>query len=151
MTETSRVRKFRWLRHVAWVSAVVVFLAVTAMVIFFGSGAGNPLIRREVIRRLQALTGGRVELRTVSVNWLSLRATFKDLEIHGSEPAGTEPLFTADQVDAGIRIDSWWGHKVSLNSLVVHQPHVHIRIGKNGVSNLPTPTRPRSATRLAQT
>jgi translocation and assembly module TamB len=151
MTETSRVRKFRWLRHVAWVSAVVVFLAVTAMVIFFGSGAGNPLIRREVIRRLQALTGGRVELRTVSVNWLSLRATFKDLEIHGSEPAGTEPLFTADQVDAGIRIDSWWGHKVSLNSLVVHQPHVHIRIAKNGVSNLPTPPRPRSAKPLAQT
>jgi translocation and assembly module TamB len=151
MTEASRIRKFRWLRHVAWVSAVVVFLAVTAVVIFFGSGAGNPLIRREVIRRLQARTGGRVELRTVSVNWLSLRATFKGLEIHGSEPAGTEPLFTADQVDAGVRIDSWWGHKFSLNSLVVYQPHVHIRIAKNGVTNLPTPPRPRSAKPLAQT
>ena len=151
MTEASRVRKFRWLRHVAWVSAVVVFLAVTAVVIFFGSGAGNPLIRREVIRRLQALTGGRVELRTVSVNWLSLRATFKGLEIHGSEPAGTEPLFTADQVDAGIRIDSWWGHKVSLSSLVVHQPQVHIRIGKNGITNLPTASRSAPAKPLAQT
>jgi hypothetical protein len=68
MTEASRTRKFRWLRHVAWLSAVAIFLAVTAIVIFFGSGAGNPLIRRIVIRRLQELTGGRVELRTTSIN-----------------------------------------------------------------------------------
>src|SRR3984893_1835478 len=151
MTQASRIRKFRWLRHVAWVSAVTIFLALTALVIFFGSGAGNPLIRRVVIRRLQALTGGRVELRTISIKWLSLRATLKGLEVHGLEPAGTQPLFTAEEVDAGLRIDSWWGRKVSLNSLVVHQPHVHIRIGKNGVTNVPTPPRPRSAKPLAQT
>jgi len=82
MTQETRIRKFRWLRHVAWVSAVVIFLALTAVVIFFGSGSGNPLIRRAVIRRLQALTGGRVELRTISINWLSLRATLRGLEVH---------------------------------------------------------------------
>ena len=151
MNQPTRTRRFRWLRHVAWVSAVTLFLALTAVIFFFGSGAGNPLIRRVIIRRLQALTGGRVELRTVSINWLSLRATFKGLEVHGSEPAGTEPLFTAEEVDAGGRIDSWWGRKVSLNSLVVHQPHIHIRIGKNGVSNIPAPPRPRSVKPLAQT
>jgi len=151
MTQETRTRKFRWLRHVAWVSAVVIFLALAAVVIFFGSGSGNPLIRRAVIRRLQALTGGRVELRTISINWLSLRATLRGLEVHGLEPAGTEPLFAAEEVDAGLRIDSWWGRKVSLDSLVVHQPHVHIRIAKNGVTNIPTPRRPRSAKPLAQT
>ena len=84
MTEATRKRKIRWLRHVGWVSSVVIFLALTALVIFFGSGAGNPLIRRVVVRRLQALTGGRVELRTISIDWLALRATLKGLEIHGS-------------------------------------------------------------------
>jgi len=151
MNQATRTRKFRWLRHVAWVSAVTLFLALTAVVIFFGSGSGNPLIRRVVIRRLQALTGGRVELRTISINWLSLRATLKGLEVHGLEPADTEPLFASEEVNAGLRIDSWWGRKVSLNSLVVHQPHIHIRIGKNGVTNIPTPPRPRSAKPLAQT
>ena len=151
MTEASRTRKIQWLRHVAWVSAVAVFLALTVMVIFLGSGAGNPLIRRVLVRRLQALTGGRVELRTISIDWLSLRAKLKGLEIHGLEPAGTAPLFAAEEVDAGLRVDSWWGRKVSLDSLIVHQPHVHIRIDKNGVTNLPTPRRPRSAKPLAQT
>ena len=83
MTEASRTRKIRWLRHVAWVSAVAVFLALTVLVIFWGSGAGNPLIRRVLVRRLQALTGGRVELRPISIDWLSLRAKLKGLEIHG--------------------------------------------------------------------
>jgi translocation and assembly module TamB len=151
MTEASRTQKIQWLRHVAWVSAVAVFLALTVMVIFLGSGAGNPLIRRVLVRRLQALTGGRVELRTISIDWLSLRAKLKGLEIHGLEPAGTAPLFAAEEVDAGLRVDSWWGRKVSLDSLIVHQPHVHIRIDKNGVTNLPTPRRPRSAKPLAQT
>src|SRR6202166_4102879 len=151
MIKASRIRKFRWLRHVAGVSAVVVFLALTAVVIFFGSGAGNPLIHRVLVRRLQTLTGGRVELRTISIDWLSLRVTLKGLEIHGFEPAGTEPFFTAEQVDAGLRIDSWWGRKVSFYNLVVRQTHVHIRIGKNGVTNLPEPRRPRSAKPLAQT
>src|ERR1700688_4236469 len=151
MNHVSRSRKFRWLRHVAWVSAVAIFLAATAVVVFFGSGDGNPLIPPILVRRLQALTGGRVELRSISIHWLSLRATLKGLEIHGLEPARTEPLFTAEQLDAGLRIDSWWGRKVLLDSLVVHRPHVHIRIGKNGVTNVPKPPRPRSAKPLAQT
>jgi translocation and assembly module TamB len=151
MSEAGRNRKIQWLRHVAWVSAVVVFLVLTVLVIFLGSGAGDPLIRRVLVRRLQALTGGRVELRTMSIDWLSLRAKVKGLEIHGLEPAGTEPLFAAEEVDAGLRIDSWWGRKVSLGSLIVRQPHVHIRIEKNGLTNLPTPRRPRSAKPLAQT
>ena len=28
MTQATRTRKFRWLRHVAWVSAVAIFLAL---------------------------------------------------------------------------------------------------------------------------
>ena len=151
MSEAGRTRKIQWPRRVAWVSAVAVFLVLTVLVIFLGSGAGDPLIRRVLVRRLQALTGGRVELRTMSIDWLSLRAKVMGLEIHGLEPAGTEPLFAAEEVDAGLRIDSWWGRKVSLDSLIVHQPHVHIRIEKNGVTNLPTPRRPRSAKPLAQT
>src|ERR1700723_421954 len=96
MTKATRTRKFRWLRHVAWVSAVTIFLALTALVIFFGSGAGNSLIHRLLVRRLQALTGGRVELRSISIHWLSLRATSRRPEIHRGHPAGPSPPFAAE-------------------------------------------------------
>src|ERR1700761_1163291 len=142
MTEATRRRRFRWLRHVAWVVAVNAAVVLAAAIFFFGTGLGNPLIRRVLVRRLETMTGGRVELRTLSIKWLSLRATVKGLVIHGREPSGTEPLFTAEEAQAGLRIDSFWGHKVSLDGLLVRQPRIHIRIEKNGITNIPSPRRP---------
>ena len=144
MTRDSRRRKFRWLRHVAWVLLINLLVVLAVAIFFFGSGLGNPLIRRIVVRRLEEATGGRVEMRTVSVGWLSLRATIKGLVVHGLEPPGTEPLFSSEEVQAGVRIDSLWGRKISLEALLVRQPRVHIRVGKNGVTNVPTPRRPRA-------
>jgi translocation and assembly module TamB len=151
MTEASRKGKFRWLRHVAWVWGVTIFLAASAVAFFFGSGLGNPLIRRVLVRRLEQITGGQVQLRTISIRWLGLRATMKGLEIHGKEPSGTEPLFTSEEVQAGLRIDSLWGRKVSLDRLYIRQPRIHIRVEKNGTSNIPMPPRRLGSKPLGQT
>src|SRR6266852_5316449 len=125
--------------HTPWVLAV---LALIAIIVFFGSGAGNPVLSRLIVSRLESMTGGKVELRAFSIRWLAMRITINGLVIHGREPAGTEPLFTAEEVQAGLRIDSFWGRRISLNELVVQQPHVHIRVEKNGATNVPTPPRP---------
>src|SRR5258708_29277138 len=142
MTSETRKWKWRWLRHVAWVLAAKVFLIVLALIgvaIFFGSGDGNPIIQRFIVHRLETVTGGHVALKAISIRWISLEITLKGLVIHGREPAGTEPLFAADEVQAGLRIDSFWGRKVSLNDLLVQKPEVHIRVEKDGSSNVPVP------------
>jgi translocation and assembly module TamB len=128
---------WRWLRHFAWLIITSIVLAIVVLVVFFGSGAGNPLIRRAAIRRINSMTGGKTEIRSVSIRWLALGASVRGLVIHGNEPAGTEPLFAAEEVEAGLRIDSFWGPQVSLSSLVVREPHVHIRVEKNGATNVP--------------
>jgi translocation and assembly module TamB len=145
MTQETRRRKWRWLRHVAWVLGAKIFLIVTGLMIFFGSGAGNPLLSRLLVSRLERMTGGKVALRALSIRWFAMQATIKGLVIHGSEPVGTEPLFTAEEVQLGLRIDSFWGRRISVNELVVQQPHVHIRVEKNGSTNLPVPPRAASA------
>jgi len=137
MSEATLRSKWRWLRHVAWVLSAKIAVILIVAIVFFGSGAGNPLIRRFAIRRLHSMTGGQIEIRSLSIQWLSLQATLKGLVIHGQEPAGTEPLFAAEEVQAGLRIDSFWGRKVSLSTLVVREPHVHVRVDKNGVTNVP--------------
>ena len=135
---------WNWIIHTPWVLAVLTLLAV---IVFFGSGAGNPLLTRLLVSRLEGMTGGKVELRDLSVRWLAMRATVKGLVIHGREPAGTEPLFTAEEVEAGLRIDSFWGRRMSLNELVVQKPHVHILVEKNGTTNVPEPSRPFSTSK----
>ena len=151
MSMQTRRREWRWLKHLVWVCSVTLVLAIAAVVVFFGSGAGNPLLRRVLIRRLQSATGARVELRSISIRWLALRATLKGLTIHGSEPPGTEPLFSAERVDAGLRIDSFWGRKVSLDDLVIEKPQVHIRVEKNGTTNIPSPPRGKPAKPIRET
>jgi translocation and assembly module TamB len=148
MTAPARRKRWRWLKHVAWVLGVWVVLATCAAIVFFGSGAGNPLLRRVLIRRLEFLTGGRVEVRTVSIRWFSLGASLKGVAIHGREPAGTEPLFKAEEVRLGLRVDSFWGRKVSLDDLFVQQPEVHIRVERNGSTNIPPPRTASAENRL---
>src|SRR5437868_14428048 len=104
MTREARQGKWRWLRHVAWVLAAKVFLILlilAGIAIFFGSGAGNPLIHGFVVSRLEKMTGGKVSLQSISIRWLSLEVRLKGLVIHGRESAGTEPLFAADEGQAG--------------------------------------------------
>jgi len=141
MKRASRHPIWNWIIHTPWVLAV---LALTAVIVFFGTGAGNPLLQGLLVKRLELMTGGKVELRSISVRWLAMRVTVKGLVIHGREPAGTEPFFTAEEVQAGLRIDSIWGRRISLSELVVQQPHVHIRVERNGASNVPVPSRPQS-------
>jgi translocation and assembly module TamB len=118
---------------------VLATLAVLAVIVFFGSGLGNPLLRRVIMRRIATITGGQVELRTISIRWLALHGTLRGLVIHGKEPAGTPPLFTAEEIDAGFRIDSFWGRKISLNELLVKEPELHVRVAADGTTNIPVP------------
>src|SRR5260370_26060990 len=127
---------WNWVIHTPWVLAVIALLAV---LVFFGSGAGNPLLSELLVSRLERMTGGKVELRALSIRWFAMRATIKGLVIPGRAQACPEPLFTAEEVQAGLRIDSFWGRRISLNELVVQQPHVHIRVEKNGTTNVPHP------------
>ncbi|HTQ59692.1 MAG TPA: translocation/assembly module TamB domain-containing protein [Candidatus Solibacter sp.] len=125
-----------WVIHTPWVLTVI---AILCLIGFFGSGSGNPILRRWIVHSLEKATGGRVELQSISIRWLSMRGTLKGLVIHGSEPAGTRPLFSATEVQAGLQIDSFWGRKVSLRELVLKEPQVHILVGKDGSTNVPSP------------
>ena len=138
MTKESRWRRVLWFEHLLWMLGLWIALGIALSIIAVGSGLANPLLRRILISRIQTLTGTRVEIRTVSVGWFSLNATINGLVLHGKEPEGTEPLFSVEQARIGLRIDSFWGRRVGLDDLVLLQPHLHVRVEKNGKNNLPS-------------
>ena len=138
MSKESRWRRILWLEHLLWVLGTWTVLLIALAIIAVGSGLANPLLRRVLIHRAQVMTGTRVEIRTVRVGWFSLDVTINGLVVHGTEPADTEPLFSAEQARVGLRIDSFWGRRVGLNDLILEQPHVHVRVERDGKNNLPT-------------
>src|SRR5579863_7993272 len=131
MTKESRRKKILWLEHLLWVLGTWTLLGLALVVIALGSGLLNPVLRHFLVNRLQNLTASRVEVRTVSVGWFSLTVNVNGLVIHGKEPSGTEPLFSAEQAKIGLRIDSFWGRRVSLDDLVLVQPKIHLRVEKD--------------------
>ena len=136
MTKEVRWRRILWVEHLLWVLGTWSVLLIALAVIAVGSGLANPLLRKILVHRIASITGARVEIRTVAVGWFSLNATVNGLVIHGTEPAGTEPLFSVEQARVGLRVDSFWGRRVALNELILDQPRVHIRVEKNGNNNL---------------
>jgi translocation and assembly module TamB len=137
MTKESRRRKILWLEHMLWVLGVWTLVGVAVLGIAIGSGLINPIVRHVLISQLEHLTGSRVEIRTVSVGWFSLNATVNGLVIHGKEPRDIEPVLSVEQAKIGLRIDSFWGRRVSLNDLVLIQPRMHLLVERDGSNNLP--------------
>ncbi|MGA2482497.1 MAG: translocation/assembly module TamB domain-containing protein [Candidatus Acidiferrales bacterium] len=138
------------LRHVLWVALVSVVLGAAAILFLVESGAADRMLRGLIVRRLAAITGGQVELRSFVMDWRHLRPTLSGLTIHGREPAGTPPFFSADTLVAGLRIDSFWGRKFSLENLSIERPQIHLRIDSDGSSNVPLPKRPAGAKFLTE-
>ncbi|MGB6429920.1 MAG: translocation/assembly module TamB domain-containing protein [Candidatus Acidiferrales bacterium] len=130
---------FRSLRR-AFVSiaALAILLALVAGVLIW-TGVVEQWARRAVVSRLEKSTGGRAELGGVHIEWFSLRVTLENFTLHGTELAAAAPLFHADRIVVGIRGDALWRRALSLSSLEVEHPSVHLLVAADGSTNVPSP------------
>jgi translocation and assembly module TamB len=135
-----RVRKrhpvWSWVIHTPWVLTVI---GILSFIGFFASGAGNPVLKRWMEHRLEQVTGARVDLDSISIHWLSLRTTLHGLVLHGREPVGARPFFSAREVKVRLRVDSLWGRKVSLDELFIKDAELHVHVDPDGATNVPIP------------
>ena len=138
---TSRLR--RWLRR----TAIVLLSAIAVIVILFETGLVERWMRHAVIARIELVTGGTVELAHFKFHPWGLRAELQDLTIHGREPSGTPPYFHADHALVALRVLSYFSRSIAITEMSVDRPAVHIRIEKDGRSNVPEPKIPLTASK----
>jgi translocation and assembly module TamB len=122
------------------VTVVVVFALVLAYIV--GSGLADRWASRTIIEDLQRATGARVELGKFHFEWRALHARFDGLTLRGSEPPGTPPLFHAEQLEIQIRVESFWGRKISLGNVTMSNFSAHVRVERDGSTNIPGPKTP---------
>jgi len=123
------------------VAAVVLAIALPlALLAILSSGIADDVLRRTVVEQIGKATHGTTELRLFHFDPWRPRLTLADLTVHGREPAGTPPFFHADRLEAGIRIDSFRGRKLSLGDVEITHPTVHVRVNADGSTNAPVPS-----------
>ena len=135
MSEVAKKRR-PWKRWGALALLIVMALPV-ALLVTLSIGVLDNSIRRAIVDRIAQTTGKPAELEGFHFNPWRLSVVLSNLTIHGLEPAGTPPLFHADRLEVGLRVDSWWGRKFSVRDVSVSHPQIHVRINGDGASNVP--------------
>jgi len=135
----------------SWTRRIFRALVALVMLLILLAGAGVAVLelgwfdssmRNAVIKQIEQVSGGTVELKRFHFAPLALRVELTGLTVHGREPEGTPPLFHADLLIVRIQVDSFWHKKVSLRELRILKPEVHIRFNADGTSNIPPPRTP---------
>ncbi len=136
MTETKR--KFGLKHGLALVVALglAILLAVAYVI---GTGLADRWASGLIVQELENTTGARIELGSLHIEWWHLRARFDGLTLHGREPAGTPPLFHADQLQFDVHVESFWSRKISLGTVEMSHFSAHVRIEPDGTTNIPAP------------
>lgn len=116
--------------------AVLVGIAIAYVI---ASGLADRWARKTIVEQLEKATGARVELGNFHFGWRFLSAHFDGLTLHGREPLGSPPLFHADRLDFDLRIESFWGRKISVGNVDMFHFSAHIQIEKDGSTNFPGP------------
>jgi translocation and assembly module TamB len=139
MAENEKVRlsRFPWW---FWVVMAGLFLVlVVCLGWFLQSPAFKEIVRERVITELEKITGGTVELKSLSWNVSRLEVEATGITIHGLEPAGDEPLAHADRLYARMHVVSLLSADIDLRQLTLEKPLVHVIVKPDGSTNVPAP------------
>jgi translocation and assembly module TamB len=138
---SDKKRKFR-LKHGVGLAATAVVAVVLGLAYIVASGLADLWARRTIVEQLEKATGARVELGNFHIRWRSLHVRFDGLTLHGREPAGTPPLFHAGRLEIDVHVDSFWRRKISLGNVEMSHFSVHVRVDRDGSTNMPGPNTP---------
>jgi translocation and assembly module TamB len=138
---SAKKRKFRLKHGVGLVATAIVAVAL-GLAYIVASGLADLWARRTIIGQLEKATGTRVELGNFHIQWRSLHVRFDGLTLHGREPAGTPPLFHAGRLEIDVHVDSLWSRKISLGNVDMSHFSVHMRVDRDGSTNMPGPKTP---------
>ncbi len=120
--------------------------ALGALAALFGALAGvtstewfRQVLERQVISRLEDLTGGRVEIRALRFNPAILQVTFQGVIVHGAEGPSESPLFAAKTVVARLSLVPLARRRLRLRRVEWEQAEIHLVTRRGGATNFPGP------------
>jgi translocation and assembly module TamB len=120
---------------------LLAFVIVCVIAIFFTlrSRAFHHYVLGIITDRMQAATGGKVQIGDFNFHLLALRVDLYHLAIHGAEPPPAPALLAVDRASVNFKIISLSALKFGITEAVIEHPVVQLVFNSQGKSNLPTP------------
>ena len=118
---------------------LVMLVALPVLYFILSSRPFREAIHRRVIAEVEKATGGKVEFKNLTFDWKTQVSSITDFTLHGTEGNDVAPLFHADSVELGLRMDTPVRSSIRLASLVIRKPKVRIEVHADGSTNLPKP------------
>ena len=126
----------RWLIH----STGVLIVLCAVIIGLAGTAWFRGVLQHQLTAGLERVTGGKVEIAGMYFHPLSLRVSVRRLVIHGLEKNATEPLFSAQHIEASISPESLPQFRLLLRSLQWQQAELRVQTYPDGSTNLPGAT-----------
>jgi len=134
---TSPSRKRRWIVFAA--IAALIIAAIIAAVSYLQSNSFREMVRSEIVAQLERVTGGKVEIGSVTWRLSGLQLDVSNLTIHGKEKPGDIPYAHFDHAHATLKIISFLRRELGLRELDVEHPVMHLIFYPDGSTNQPAP------------
>ncbi|MFZ0744594.1 MAG: translocation/assembly module TamB domain-containing protein [Terracidiphilus sp.] len=133
------------LRRIVRIGAIAaVLLIVAALGLYFWANSSQceNLVREHLAVRIEAATGGRVQIASFRWQPLNLEAEAGGLVINGRESAGEAPYAQVGQLRVRLSLLGFWSPRILLRDLEVVHPALHLIVYPDGSTNQPHPQRP---------
>ncbi len=125
------------IRRIAILAAVGgLFLMIAGFTILQSTWFSEKLEHR-ITQEISRATGASVNIGKLNINWRTLRFRASPITLHGTEPAGAQPLLQASEVEIGLSFRSFLKRSVDIRLLRIVSPQIHLLIDKDGSTNIP--------------
>lgn len=131
----------RGVRIALWTTGILTVAVLLAVGGFYwaSSASFENWVRMKLITRLEAATGGRVELGSFHWHLLDLDAEAGELIIHGREAASEAPYARVERMHVKISFLQVLSPKILLRELEIRRPSIHMIVYPDGTTNQPQP------------
>src|SRR5438270_455839 len=133
--EKPRFSRRRYLRHLMWGGAglaLVLIVGVIGLYFFASSSRFENIVRKRLIARIEAATGGRAEIGTFHWNLLKLELAADGVVLHGRESAGETPYAQLASLRVSLDVLGFWSPRILLRNLVLDRPQIHLIVNRDG-------------------
>ena len=132
----------RYRRHVMWGGlGIALLLTVTLVGLYLWASSSyfENIMRRRLIARIEAATGGRAEIGDFHWKMLKLEAEADGVVLHGREAQGEAPYAQLGSLHVAIDILGFWSPRILLRDLELDRPQIHVIVYRDGSTNQPQP------------